>query len=172
MDSSTNHHCQVNAEDGTVIGKLVHGDAAKLSGNTCDEEGRIWNDSGKQIGQAEPLPESERQSLDGKPFEDFQGAIVERSGDVTFEGRVVGKLVEGDKKQYASSDLAGSLHADHYADVKVSRLMLMVMSPTRTATPLVVPSASRMRQRRKRKLLWRSTTRFSLVTRSTRQAPS
>ena len=89
----------VTSEDGSIVGKLVDGDAAQLAGKACDEEGRIWNDSGKQIGQAEPLPESERQTGSTKPFEDFPGAVVERSGDVSFEGRTVGKLVEGDKKQ-------------------------------------------------------------------------
>jgi hypothetical protein len=55
--------------------------------------------SGKIIGKAELLPETDREAEPSAPFEDFPDSIVDKSGNVIFEGRVVGKLVEGDGKK-------------------------------------------------------------------------
>lgn len=84
-------------KEGNPVGQLVEGDAKKLAGKKCDKEGKIYNDTGKVIGRAEPLPEIEEN--ESAPFEDFPGAIVEKSGKITFEGQVIGEVVEGDVKK-------------------------------------------------------------------------
>lgn len=83
---------------GTPIGQLVEGDPKKLAGKKCDAEGKIWNDAGKVIGRAEPLPEAVEGELTA-PFEDFPDAVVTAKGEVVFENRVIGKVVEGDPKK-------------------------------------------------------------------------
>jgi len=85
-------------EDGNPHGVLVEGDAKKLAGRKVDEEGKIWDDFGKVIGRAELLPEEERQAEKSGPFEDFPDSVLDAKGNVMFEEKVVGKLVEGDAK--------------------------------------------------------------------------
>ncbi|KAM3080386.1 hypothetical protein ACMFMG_005344 [Clarireedia jacksonii] len=84
-------------KDGNPIGQLVEGDAKKLAGKKCDKEGKIWNDAGKVIGRAEPLPEVEEN--EAAPFEDFPGALVDKSGKIVYEGEVIGQVIEGDVKK-------------------------------------------------------------------------
>lgn len=83
---------------GTPIGQLVEGDPKKLAGKKVDAEGKIWNDAGKVIGRAEPLPEAV-EGIDSAPFEDFPDAVVNAKGDVIFEDRIIGKVIEGDPKK-------------------------------------------------------------------------
>ena len=64
-----------------------------------DAEGKIWDDSGRIIGRAEPLPDTEREQITSAPFEDFPDSVLDAKGNVLFEGRVIGKLVEGDPKK-------------------------------------------------------------------------
>jgi hypothetical protein len=87
----------VDAE-GNPHGLLVEGDAKKIAGRKVDAEGKIWDDSGKVVGRAELLPEDQREAEKSAPFEDFPDSIVDAKGNVIFEGKVVGKLVEGDAK--------------------------------------------------------------------------
>ena len=77
---------------------MIEGDPKKLAGKKCDAEGKIWNDAGKVIGQAEPLPETIEGDLTA-PFEDFPDAVVNAKGEVIFADRVVGKVIEGDAKK-------------------------------------------------------------------------
>ena len=77
---------------------MIEGDPKKLAGKKVDAEGNIWNDSGKVIGRAEPLPEAVEGEL-SSPFEDFPDAVVTTKGDVVFENRIIGKVVEGDPKK-------------------------------------------------------------------------
>ncbi|KAJ8068692.1 hypothetical protein OCU04_002391 [Sclerotinia nivalis] len=84
-------------KEGNPIGQLIEGDAKKLAGKKCDKEGKIYNDTGKVIGRAEPLPEVEENA--SSPFEDFPGAIVDKSGKVTFEGQIIGQVIDGDVKK-------------------------------------------------------------------------
>lgn len=87
-------------EKGNPVGRVVQGDPQKMAGRTCDAEGNIWNDSGKLIGKCEPIPEEEREVVSNAPFEDFSDAIVEdASGKITFEGKKIGTVVEGDPKE-------------------------------------------------------------------------
>ncbi|KAF3349334.1 hypothetical protein VD0002_g1448 [Verticillium dahliae] len=83
-----------------VIGRIVEGTIKNLIGRKADAQGRIWNDSGEQIGRAEPLADKEREEFkEPSPFEDFPDAVVQSNGDVTFEGEKIGVLVEGDPKK-------------------------------------------------------------------------
>jgi hypothetical protein len=85
-------------ENGNPHGVLVEGDAKKLAGRKVDGEGKIWDDSGKVIGRAELLPEDEREAEKSGPFEDFPDSVLDGKGNVMFENKIVGKLVEGDAK--------------------------------------------------------------------------
>lgn len=87
-------------ENGNPFGQLAEGyDVKKLVGKKVDAEGNIWDDSGKVIGRAELLPEDEREAEPSAPFEDFPESVVDGKGNVTFQGQVVGKLIEGDAKK-------------------------------------------------------------------------
>lgn len=86
-------------KDGNPHGVLVEGEVKKLLGRKVDAEGKIWDDSGKVIGRAELLPEDQREAEPSAPFEDFPGAVLNAKGEVIFEDRVVGKLIEGDAKK-------------------------------------------------------------------------
>jgi hypothetical protein len=92
-------------ENGDIIGRLVDGDAKKLLGKTCDGEGQIWNDSGKVIGKAEPIADTDRDEAAKAfaPFENFPDAIVEGDGRIMSEGRQVGEVIEGDAKRMKGS---------------------------------------------------------------------
>ncbi len=103
-------------DEGTPFGVLVEGDPKKLIGKKVDDKGCIWDDSGmwipilslapktnflpgNVIGKAELLPEKEREAEPSAPFEDFPDAVLDKSGNVMFEGRIVGKLIEGEAKK-------------------------------------------------------------------------
>jgi len=88
-------------ENGKLFGRVVDGDVSKLVGKKCDSEGKIWSESGKVIGSADIVPQDEQDEVSEASFEDFLGAVVDPTGDVIFEGQVVGKLVEGDPKALA-----------------------------------------------------------------------
>jgi hypothetical protein len=88
-------------ENGKLFGRVVEGELSKLIGKKCDAEGKIWSDSGKVIGSADIIPQDERDEISEAPFEDFPDAVVDSKGNVTFEGEVVGKLIEGDAKKLA-----------------------------------------------------------------------
>ncbi|KAH7153488.1 hypothetical protein EDB81DRAFT_648710, partial [Dactylonectria macrodidyma] len=110
LDYSALNGCTVNKggnlinDKGELIGRVVEGEVKKLVGKKADENGDIWNDAGKKIGKGEPLPDSEREDLkDFAPFENFPDAIVEADGRVTFEGKQVGQVVEGDPKRLKGS---------------------------------------------------------------------
>jgi len=118
VDFSELKGCKVNKlgnlvnKHGDIIGRLVEGDAKQLIGKRADEDGNIWNDSGKIVGKAEPLSHSERgDEKDFAPFENFPDAIVEADGRVTSNGQQVGSVIEGDPKR-----LKGS-HVDEDGDI-------------------------------------------------------
>lgn len=105
IDFSILKGCKVNKlgnvvnEQGQAIGRIKEGILSHLIGRKVDENGIIWNDSGKEIGRAEPIPDNELQDLlEGKPFESFEGNVVDGKGWVVWEGQTVGKVVEGDLK--------------------------------------------------------------------------
>jgi hypothetical protein len=78
------------------------------------------------------LPEDEREAEPSAPFEDFPDSIIDKSGNVIFEGRVVGKLVEGDAKK-----LEGKKVCIASDSLRISRELRDVQGPS-------PPSASRL----------------------------
>ncbi|KAG8417554.1 hypothetical protein J3458_005050 [Metarhizium acridum] len=92
-------------DKGDIIGRLVDGDPKQLIGRAADEEGQIWNDSGKVIGKAEPIADADRDEAakEFAPFENFPDAVVEGDGRVMSEGRQVGEVIEGDPKRMKGS---------------------------------------------------------------------
>ncbi|KAL2066830.1 hypothetical protein VTL71DRAFT_1254 [Oculimacula yallundae] len=98
-DKKVNKLGKIVDDSGTPFGQLIEGDPKKLAGKKVDGEGQIWDDRGQVIGRAELLPESEREAEASGPFEDFPDSIVDKSGNVIFEGKIVGKLIEGDAKK-------------------------------------------------------------------------
>lgn len=157
----------ITDNEGTIVGRLVEGNVEDCAGRAADEQGKFYNDSGKVIGQGEPLPEEERKKSKIQPFEDFPGATVQKDGSVLFEGRQVGVVVEGDPKKLegkqvdADGDirLVSSRGAHHVHTLTDS-------TATRMATPSVVPSVTKRRSPRRS----RSTTLSSRARLSTRPA--
>ncbi|KAJ9149097.1 Late embryogenesis abundant protein [Pleurostoma richardsiae] len=105
LDYSILKGCKVNKggnvvnEKGEAIGRIVQGILPHLIGRKVDEDGIIWNDNGKQIGKAEPIPENELQDMqEAKPFESFEGNAIDGKGFVIWNGEQVGKVIEGDLK--------------------------------------------------------------------------
>ncbi|KAJ5341006.1 hypothetical protein N7541_010130 [Penicillium brevicompactum] len=88
----------VMGPDGVPIGRVVDGDLKKLIRRTIDDQGQLWSDDGKVIGQVEPIPEDEREVP--MPFSDMGDLVVKQNGFVENElGEVVGKLIDGDPKE-------------------------------------------------------------------------
>lgn len=98
-DAKVNKLGNVVNEKGQAIGRITSGIMAHLIGRKVDENGIIWNDSGKEIGRAEPIPDNELQELmESKPFESFEGNVIDAKGKVIWEGQQVGQVIEGDLK--------------------------------------------------------------------------
>jgi len=98
-DKTVNKLGKIVDAEGNPFGVLVEGEAKKLAGKKVDAEGKIWDDSGNVLGRAELLPEEERAAEPSAPFEDFPDAVVDSKGNVIFEDRTVGKVIEGDLKK-------------------------------------------------------------------------
>lgn len=99
-DKKVNKLGNVVDDKGQIWGHVVQGIVKNLAGKKVGDKGQIFNDAGKVIGQAEPVPESERQEAkEPAPFEDFPDAIIGDNGDVLFNGEKVGIVVEGDAKK-------------------------------------------------------------------------
>ncbi|KAI0856962.1 hypothetical protein F4860DRAFT_506398 [Xylaria cubensis] len=99
-DKKVNKLGNVVDDKGQVWGHIVQGIVKNLAGKRVGDNGQIFNDGGQVIGQAEPVPESEREEAkEPSPFEDFPDAVVGDNGDVIFNGEKVGVVVEGDAKK-------------------------------------------------------------------------
>ncbi|KAI1353904.1 hypothetical protein F5Y01DRAFT_312498 [Xylaria sp. FL0043] len=99
-DKKVNKLGNVVDDKGQVWGQVVQGILKHLIGKKVGDNGQIYNDAGKVIGKAEPVPENERgEPEEPAPFEDFPGATVGDNGDVLFNGEKVGVVVEGDAKK-------------------------------------------------------------------------
>lgn len=95
-----NKQGNVIGPEGVPIARLVEGNAKELAGKKCDEEGQIWNDSGKVIGRCELIPEDEREAKPEGPFAGLEGCVVVKDGYVEDEeGNTVGVVVDGDAKK-------------------------------------------------------------------------
>lgn len=118
IDYSILKGCKVNKlgnvvnDKGQAIGRITQGIMSHLIGRKVDENGIIWNDSGKEMGRAEPIPDGELQDLlDSKPFESFEGNVIDGKGWVKWQDQTVGKVIEGDLKvvQGKSVDADGEI---------------------------------------------------------------
>ncbi|KKZ62666.1 hypothetical protein EMCG_00349 [[Emmonsia] crescens] len=115
-----NKQGNVMGPDGLPIGRVVDGNPKGLAGRKIDENGRIWSDSGKPIGQCELIPEDERDTKAEGPFAGLEGLVVVNDGLVEDEnGNVVGKVAEGDAKKLRGRavDEDGDI-IDKYGNVK------------------------------------------------------
>ncbi|KAH7198259.1 uncharacterized protein B0J16DRAFT_257395 [Fusarium flagelliforme] len=100
-------------EKGHLFGKVVEGEIKQLIGLTSDDQGTIWDRTGKAAGKAEPLPEWERGEQ--KDFSILKGATVDKEGNLNNEkGDTIGKVVEGEIKQLVGlkSDENGKIWRD------------------------------------------------------------
>lgn len=115
-----NKQGNVIGPEGVPIARLVEGNVKELAGKKCDEEGQLWNDSGKVIGRCELIPENEREAKPEGPFAGLQGCVVVKDGFVEDEdGNRVGVVVEGDAKRLVGRavDEDGDI-IDKYGNVK------------------------------------------------------
>lgn len=86
-------------EHGTILGRIVAGNPKKMAGKKVDGNGQVWSDNGKVIGQAELIPEDEREKPEGIFF-GLDGLTVGKDGLVMDpSGEVVGRLTEGDNQR-------------------------------------------------------------------------
>lgn len=77
---------------GRIVGRVVEGDATKLSGRKVDEDGDILDKNGNTIGRAERW-EPEEKKRDVSPM---AGRKVTRDGEVRdTDGNLIGKLTSG-----------------------------------------------------------------------------
>ncbi|PYI05136.1 hypothetical protein BO78DRAFT_448075 [Aspergillus sclerotiicarbonarius CBS 121057] len=82
--------------DGVVVGRLMVGNPRKLAGKSVDDQGQVWDSSGHVVGQAEVLPDAERDRPEG-PFCGLDGLTLDKEGMVVDPtGTPVGRLVQGD----------------------------------------------------------------------------
>lgn len=97
---AVNKQGNVIGPDGVPIARLVEGNAKELAGKKCDEEGQLWNDSGKVIGRCELIPDEEREAKPEGPFAGLEGCVVVQDAFVEDEdNNRVGIVVEGDPKR-------------------------------------------------------------------------
>jgi len=120
---------------GAPWGTLVEGDAKKLFGKIVAKDGQVWDDSGKVVGRVELLPDSQRPDALSSPFEDYPESKIDKSGNVIFDGQVIGKLVDGDAKTLAGKKVdADGEYVKHrvtlvmYIDSQTAFLTNMAMS--------------------------------------------
>ncbi|KAK3709259.1 hypothetical protein LTR37_010997 [Vermiconidia calcicola] len=107
-------------DEGVPFGRLVEGDAKELAGRRCDEQGLLYNDTGKAVGRCEVIPENERVTRPEGPFAGLEGLRVVKDGWVEDENENrVGQLVEGNAKRLVGMavDEDGDV-LDKYGNVK------------------------------------------------------
>jgi hypothetical protein len=100
-------------EKGHLFGKIIEGEIKQLIGLTSDDQGTIWDRTGKAVGKAEPLPEWERGEQ--KDFSILKGAVVYKEGGlVNDKGDTIGKVTEGEIRQLIGlkSDENGKIWRD------------------------------------------------------------
>ncbi|KAJ5781070.1 hypothetical protein N7457_006230 [Penicillium paradoxum] len=90
----------VEDDEGSIVGKLVEGDAKKLRGRAVDEDGEITDKYGNVKGRAEPYEPPEEEAPAEEDLSILEGKVVNKSGNVVdpATGAVVGRIVEGDKR--------------------------------------------------------------------------
>jgi hypothetical protein len=117
---TVNKQGNVIGDEGVPVARLVEGNAKELAGRKLDDQGQIWNDSGKVIGRVELIPENEREAKPEGPFAGLQGLRVVPDGKVADEDdNIVGQVVEGNPKRLIGNavDEDGDI-LDKYGNVK------------------------------------------------------
>ncbi|KGO45945.1 Protein of unknown function DUF3659 [Penicillium expansum] len=90
----------VEDDEGSIVGKLIEGDAKKLRGRAVDEDGEITDKYGNVKGRAEPYEPPQEEEPAEEDLSILEGKVVNKSGNVVdpATGAVVGRIVEGDKR--------------------------------------------------------------------------
>lgn len=90
----------VEDDEGSIVGKLIEGDAKKLRGRAVDEDGEITDKYGNVKGRAEPYEPPQEEAPAEEDLSILEGKVVNKSGNVVdpATGAVVGRIVEGDKR--------------------------------------------------------------------------
>ncbi|PZD35523.1 DUF3659 domain containing protein [Pyrenophora tritici-repentis] len=117
---TVNKQGNVIGDEGVPIARLVEGNPKELSGRKIDENGLIFNDTGKQIGRCELIPMNERESKPEGIFAGLEGLRVIQGGMVADEDdNTVGRIVEGNPKRLVGMavDEDGDI-LDKYGNVK------------------------------------------------------
>ncbi|KAE8822837.1 hypothetical protein PTNB85_08980 [Pyrenophora teres f. teres] len=117
---TVNKQGNVIGDEGVPIARLVEGNPKELSGRKIDENGLIFNDTGKQIGRCELIPVNERESKPEGIFAGLEGLRVIQGGMVADEDdNTVGRIVEGNPKRLVGMavDEDGDI-LDKYGNVK------------------------------------------------------
>ncbi|KAL3458638.1 hypothetical protein BJX64DRAFT_220771 [Aspergillus heterothallicus] len=92
----------VQDASGRVVGRVIEGDAAKLSGRKVDEDGDILDKNGNTIGRAERW-EPEEKKRDVNPM---AGRKITREGEVRdADGNLIGKLTSGNLSQLIGKEI-------------------------------------------------------------------
>ncbi|KAL2845644.1 hypothetical protein BJY01DRAFT_180185 [Aspergillus pseudoustus] len=87
---------------GRVVGRVIEGDAVKLSGRKVDEDGDILDKNGNTIGRAERW-EPEEKKRDVNPM---AGRKITREGEVRdTDGNLIGKLTSGNLSQLIGKEI-------------------------------------------------------------------
>ena len=119
-DLTVNKQGNVIGPSGVPIARLAEGNLKECQGRKCDENGSVYNDSGKKIGQCEIIPEEQREVRQEGPFAGLEGLHVVKDGMVEdAEGNTVGQVVEGDPKRLIGREVDedGDI-IDRYGNVK------------------------------------------------------
>ncbi|KAF1946360.1 hypothetical protein EJ02DRAFT_462692 [Clathrospora elynae] len=117
---TVNKQGNVIGDEAVPIARLVEGNPKELSGRKIDENGLLFNDTGKQIGRCELIPENERESKPEGIFAGLEGLRVIQGGMVADEDdNTVGQIVEGNPKRLVGMavDEDGDI-LDKYGNVK------------------------------------------------------
>ncbi|EYB24377.1 hypothetical protein FG05_01693 [Fusarium graminearum] len=78
-------------DKGHLIGRVIEGEIKQLIGLSSDDQGIIWDRTGKQVGKAEPLPEWERGEQ--KDYSILKGKTVDKNGNLVDEkGHLFGTI--------------------------------------------------------------------------------
>ncbi|CAI7589879.1 unnamed protein product [Penicillium glandicola] len=99
----------VEDENSNRVGRLIEGDAKKLSGRGVDEDGDILDRKGNVIGRAERLePEEEEPEEEeaGPDFSAVNGLFCNKAGYVIGpDGYPIARVVEGNPKELAGKKI-------------------------------------------------------------------
>ncbi|KAJ5252630.1 hypothetical protein N7489_003040 [Penicillium chrysogenum] len=94
----------VEDENSNRVGRLIEGDAKKLSGRGVDEDGEILDRKGNVIGRAERLEPEEEET--GPDFSAVNGLSCNKAGYVIGpEGYPIARVVEGNPKELAGKKI-------------------------------------------------------------------